>query len=220
MKFLPYFIVAILASSVSYFVTKKYFVQTTTVPNTTNNSICSDYSSLQPNTLQVALIKDMTKRYRKNQLASINASQNINDAYSIWFSLEELKTFLYHTESLYEKNKTTTTSKNLGVRIYYSAYPEKANWGKFPDLVDYNTNVATKDYGELHTVIMVPTIATDKGNNSDFNPTDISTFANGLDLTNANYSTISLTGNATGNKTNAKNHAKMVPPGTAAGLAF
>ena len=211
----------ILSSFTTLTVMKKY--NKTTSTNLPPAPICSDYNKNRPSTLEIKLIKEMTQKYGKNQMGVINNSLNIEDARCIWFSLDAIKEFSYHIENQFKKNNNTNaTTANLGVRIYYSAYPEASNWQNFPDLINFSNTNNTKGYENLHTLIMVPTIYT-KDANYDFDPLDANTYINGLDLNGASTGNLmSLGGGSTPikNRTKSKNHGTLSPPAPPTGLSF
>lgn len=215
------FATTVLTSIVTIFIMIRYY-KPTTLNATTSTAICTDFSAGKPSTLQMKLIKIMTQNYRDNQLVAIKNMGIANDAYSIWFSLKDIKEFSYHIENEFNTNNNSSNNTNdLGIRIYYSAYPEKAEWKNFPDLVTYSKNTFTSSYDKLHTLIMIPTIVGKEGENLDFNPSDSTTYNNGLDITNAaSGSILSLGGMQSRNNTNAKNHGYLCPPGPTIGLAF
>lgn len=88
----------------------------------------------------------------------------LDDARSVWFSLETLKQFLWEIESTSAGCEGCKTL-NLGVRIYYAEYPETRN---------STDKRYSKNDMKKHTVFMVPTYSkydTDgKLQDYDFNP--------------------------------------------------
>lgn len=150
-----------------------------TTPSEPGNSICMNYADEKTSELSRALVHEMVHGYRKNQLAKINAGSELNDAHSIWFDLETLKKFIYHLEISAQNNDVS--SKELGLRIYYSRYPLANTWSStYPDLVGH----VDPAYQEHHTLVMIPTIKKNgkKGMiNMDFNPKVKETYENGLD---------------------------------------
>ena len=140
--------------------------------------------------LRVDLIHTMTNKYRSNQLDFVNRNSdflgyNKKDAHSIWFDLITLKKFMYHIEKtsrdLGAGINRTISDKDLGIRIYYAAYPKKEeNWKvQFPDLIDLYSDPNKQLYEHLHTLVMVPTLNIE-GKMVDFNPKDTATYPNGL----------------------------------------
>ncbi len=212
-------------------------------PPIVKTAICSDYSSEPPSRLPIDLIYDMVDNYESHQLRAVNnlrdfnpikksnKFQGINDAQAIWFELEPLKKFLYHIESITAKNDTRISNKELGVHIYYTAYPTKNNYKdpKYENaLFDNTTGYKVPDtYEKRHTLIMVPAIKK-KGNkySFDYNPMDINTYSSGLiDSTiykrNSKLKLMSLdmVSDLEGD-TYAKNHGGLFPPKKKEGLLF
>ncbi|AUC74307.1 hypothetical protein [Olleya sp. Bg11-27] len=190
---------------------------TTVTPNTTvSTNICMDYSDETINTLEIDLIRNMVDGYKNNQLAHINAAEKFSDARSIWFDLETLKKFIYHIEYETLKIDNSISSKNLGLRIYYSRYPEES-WSEYNDL-----NAVPTAYAKHHTLIAMPTHRRENtSTNLDFNPLDTDTFGEGIPL---NYTgptaSLALTQDRQSQITGAQNHGGLYPPGLPDGLAF
>lgn len=198
-----------------------------------SNAICMDYSNNQISELRVDLIHTMTKKYRNKQLDFINRhvdfeGQNKNDAHSIWFDLVTLKKFIYHIEKTSREVGTginkNIIDKDLGIRIYYSAYPEKESWkSKFPDLIDFFNDADKQLYEHLHTLVMIPTLNIE-GKMVDFNPKDKDTYAHGLydmpgyvvtPTISTTLKTVAMTGmteNDPDNMTGSQNHGNLIPP--------
>jgi hypothetical protein len=131
-------------------------------------------------TLDVGLVKSMINTYRGNQLKVINASgkrELSDDAHSVWFSLNTLKLFIQAIESNVA-NIDATKANSLGIRIYYTAYPVSTTWGVIPafsEIKDFAADDKRKQYGKMHTVLMIPTIE-QGGVNYDFDPSVDSTY--------------------------------------------
>jgi hypothetical protein len=204
-----------------------------------SNSICMDYDSDPPAVLTTELVKSMVVKYNNVQLNNIQTATTNpvpTDAKAIWFDLETLKKFMYHIEHNVSKNYTLSRNKKIGVRIYYAAYPKNermralASSQTDPDF-SFNPN-----YENLHTLVMIPTIATDDGINFDFNPLDATTYngfvnmdsKNKYSFINNTYSTLSLgtssapatTNQSVNNSTSARNHGSLYPPDNITGLGF
>lgn len=159
-----------------------------TKPSQSRDSICMNYADSKASELSRALIREMAHGYRNNQLKLINDSFAINDkdkedAHSIWFELETIKNFIYHVELNARNNKIS--SEKLGLRIYYSRYPEMKTWqNTYTDLRSF-IGTDREKYEKLHTLVMIPTInvkdeKTGEEHNYDFNPKDITTYTTGL----------------------------------------
>lgn len=152
-------------------------------------------------TLKLDLVSEMVDNYRNHQLKSIinsTTSPMVFDAHSVWFTLETLKDFITTIEEEVAKNSEFPT-KNLGVRFYYAAYPEKNNYS-----VELNTIPA--EYEKLHTVIALPTTEID-GANYDFDPFNTNTY-NGTKPTGTGLSIM------------AENHGGLTPPTNVKGEWF
>lgn len=134
---------------------------------------CGDTSGRKPfDYLEVATLKDMASAYQGivRRRVTQSSGNTVEDASSIWFSLDALKSFIW------EIQKDTCGKKDcegkpleLGVRIYYARYPQfnlqnTAGGLRYPDIQAVN-----KDYENLHTVFMIPTYDS-SGYQKDFDP--------------------------------------------------
>ncbi|QXP60224.1 hypothetical protein [Olleya sp. HaHaR_3_96] len=188
---------------------------TATTSNTsTSTNICMDYSEELMNTLEIDLIKDMILGYRDNQLVHINAAEKFSDAHSIWFDLVTLKKFIYHIEYKALNKDNTINPENLGLRIYYSRYPDEIP-GQYADLHSVQEN-----YAKHHTLIAIPTNRRkETTTNIDFNPLDTDTFWEGIP---SNYTgpiaSLSISQDRQSQITGAQNHGSLIPPGNTSGL--
>jgi len=186
-------------------------------PNTsTSTKICMDYSDETMNTLETDLIRNMVGGYRKNQLVHINAAEKFSDAHSIWFDLVTLKKFIYHIEYQALDKDNTINPENLGLRIYYSRYPDEMP-GAYNNLKDVPTNFA-----KHHTLVAIPTYRRNETSaNIDFNPLDINTFGEGIP---SNYTgpipSLPLTKSSQNQLTGAQNHGNLIPPADGSGEGF
>ena len=190
------------------------------------NTICMDYSGEPLNTLNVDLVHAMTNGYRQNQLRFIKTVMQ-EDAHSIWFDLETLKKFLYQVEK--NTDSSAREERSLGIRIYYSRYPNNGTWEKkYPDLRDLARSELTKKFEEHHTLVMVPTIQNGK-THIDFHPLDVRTYGEKMSefseyqSTNTVTSIFALTStkrsSASGN-ISAQNHGSLIPPADGSGESF
>jgi hypothetical protein len=159
----------LLTTGIAVFFAFKYSVISERViadtADTTKCGPCMGYNNAEPNEskLDLNLIKTMAFNYQ-NLLPS-------TEARSVWFNLDVLKKFIYQIES----KSCNTCTGDLGIRIYYGRYPGVSGWSIFSDLSQLDTDVKLKsgginNYGNLHTVFMVPTIMKSDGYNHDFNP--------------------------------------------------
>ncbi|CAM4087690.1 MULTISPECIES: hypothetical protein [Flavobacterium] len=214
--------------------------KSTSTPTANPDKICMDYSANPMNDLAVDLVHTMVKGYQEKQLRCINTHPSTltnNDAHSIWFDLETVKRFVYHIERTSKKTAAPygkiIDSKDLGIRIYYATYPEAKTWeSQFKDLVLFLKDPLQKQYGNLHTLVMIPTIKVEN-RMVDFNPLDYTTYAHGLfdmpgyvvtNTISTTQRTAALTGKSADNDPNnpsnligAQNHGNLIPPATSNG---
>jgi hypothetical protein len=200
------------------------FLRGTGSITTDNHSICSNYSRTEISKLPMALVEDMTSGYISKQKTAIDDSHGINDARMVWFDLETIKKFIYHVENN-AKNDTQnpTSSDKLGIRIYYANYPSDSLWKKEEydnKLAPFLSHPIRKNYGHLHTVVMIPTIRDKNNIDMDFDPTIPITYTNGIENT-GNNSTLPISGIAPvaiqagqSNNIGAQNHGGLFPPHT------
>lgn len=108
------------------------------------------------NSISMETALSMIRMYRDKQWTASNGllpgNQNIQDARSVWFSLKTLKRFIYEIEAQ-SAAQCNDCSAQLGVRIYYGAYPDKVSMSNNPDLRDLPA-----EYAHLHSVLFVPTV--------------------------------------------------------------
>lgn len=237
-------LLCLLTALLTYFLTcylcKKKFED---IPENTRSltDICMDYDTITPPTLTTEMVKSMVTQYSGAQLNSIQTAPTnavAVDARSIWFDLETLKEFLYHIEHNVTKNATQARNKELGVRIYYAAYPKNdkmRNLAATQTDPNFSYNPA---YEKLHTLVMIPTIAGDHGENYDFNPLDANSYVGFVNMrkdgafssNSSSYSTLSLGTSANpvntaqginaNNAVNARNHGMLFPPDNVTGSIF
>lgn len=131
---------------------------------------CGDTLGRKPfNYLEVATLTEMAFSYQR-QMSTHGLGNQIQDAKSIWFSLDALKAFIWEIQKdTCGKKDCDGNTLSLGIRIYYARYPKfntLNNAGKllYPDLQDVD-----KNYINLHTVFMVPTFDS-SGYQKDFDP--------------------------------------------------
>lgn len=156
-------------------------------------------------TMNLDLVQGMVTNYQTKQLLSI-LTNTVNpmtfDAKSVWFKLDDLKAFIATIEEETAKHPEYGL-KNLGLRLYYSAYPENDMWEE-PGYEGLAT--VPKDYEKLHTLIAIPT-AQINNQNQDFDPYDVDSY-NGTKPTGAGMYIM------------AENHGKLIPPDSASGTWF
>lgn len=169
--------------------------------------------------LDVGLIHKMIAGYRNNQLKEISNSIP-NDAESIWFDLETLKSFIEQIE--FNAKSNNAKSSELGIRFYYASYPEKAELKNYKDLKDISEN-----YCKLHTLVAVLTINRN-GVDHDFDPINPLTYSKSLkEIEDYKNPQTKITGmhaaddSKTKNTTMAaRNHGSVIPPGSNDGVSF
>ncbi len=187
-----------------------------------STELCMDFSKYKPATLKHSLVGEMVSNYRKNQLVSIeSAAVNpvANDAQSIWFNLDTIKKFIYHIEKGFQQQKPGAKA-NLGLRLYYAAYPLKTKWSLpgYEGLTPLLGNPVTLQYEKKHTLIMIPTLEI-HGVNADFNPIDSATY-NGFNSPTNPFSTPGYVPMALSVDVMGKNHGHLIPPYPEVGCAF
>lgn len=161
--------------------------------------------------LNAGLAAYMVQNYKEHQWYSINGSSMV-DSRSVWLSLQTLKRFIHEIEKKVCDTCHTTTLADLGVRIYYAAYPSNADWNTY---ATHLAGVQQTPSQSRHTIVMVPTYF-DGTNDVDFDPNYIG--ANCVPLTMCQvYDT--LKGGAAGTLTvltpgqmSMQNHGTMDPP--------
>lgn len=218
--------ILLVAVSIS-FIAYAYFYPPKNFLSTKNrDTICMNYANETISKLKVNLIHHMTNGYKQNQLKHIKAVMK-DDAHSICFDLETLKKFIYHVEINAKKNEVS--GKDLGLRMYYSRYPKIESWhNQFTDLSDFTNNSTTRKYEDRHTLIMIPTI-NKKGVQYDFNPTDIRTYGEKMELfaeyqsgnTATSIPALTITkSSGSSSNTSGQNHGSLIPPINTTGESF
>lgn len=155
-------------------------------------------------------IHALIKNYRENQLEAISQNMAITDAHSVWFDLPTLKNFISRIESESSNINSQITEHDLGIRLYFAAYPQSQEWTdmKAQDPDFFRNTPLNDDYAGKQTLIMIPTLkmADDEGNVSDydFNPLDETTFSQRQGDHSAST--------ASEVETMALNHGSLIPP--------
>ena len=125
-----------------------------TPPPPSGDCYANDYQNLSFNALRFAYVKSLINGYKTQQWTTINSSGITGvpqDARSVWFSLPVLKKFIHEIESQTMAH-CGGCEKQLGIRIYYGAYPDSTIMAETGDMA----SIPSK-YSKLHTVVMVPT---------------------------------------------------------------
>ena len=90
------------------------------------NISCDSKVSPPDQVLSVEEANLLEQEYIDTRYRLINGSLNIRDTRDFWFSLDTLKKYIKYVEQEAGNKKL----ENLGIRIYFAAYPEDSN---FPD---------------------------------------------------------------------------------------
>lgn len=149
-------------------------------------STCYTYNntSTKPYALDLNLLKTMALEYQSSSLTS-SAGSTVPQNRSVWFSIEQLKQFIFQIES-----NTCNCDSSLGIRFYFAKYPRDNFWtsptafksdldniasGDFRNkiIAKYSTVPGLPTHGNIYemmnTLFLVPTIKV--GNkNMDFDP--------------------------------------------------
>lgn len=122
-------------------------------PDSTDcDEVCMNYSSSTlTTTISGDLALTMAHDYQATRPTINNGLYNGPDAASVWFTLEDLKKFIWQIESR-TCSSPCVDSLNLGIRIYYARYPEISSDENRQDL-----RGVPRNYGRMHTLFMVPT---------------------------------------------------------------
>jgi hypothetical protein len=123
------------------------------------SQVILDYKDSTFTSLSVTSAEMMAKNYATNYLPLIKKELNNNDARAIWFSLDDLKNFIWQIEYHSIHAGVGVKPKDLGIRIYYAQYPSKEVIINNESLKDLNP-----EYADKHSLFLVPTI---KKNNRD-----------------------------------------------------
>lgn len=166
-----------------------------------------------------ALALTMVKNYTDNHLAVINDSLSLaqlrtsvngtlspTDSRSVWFSLEDLNTFIQQIQDGVSSANNTGLG-DLGIRFYFAQYPEAGSplWSD----KKLSAELASQaQYAGMETLILVPTYNDSNGEDVDFDP----------NITDGNGNPLSIldiydpnAGNLPG-KICVMNHGTLCPP--------
>lgn len=142
-------------------------------------------------TLPVDFIQAVINQYKDNQLKFATENLGIDDARSIWFDLPTLKTFISDLENHAKIQNPDIMDSDLGVRMYYGAYPE-----------DLDHPEVDNEFRRRHTLVMIPTKKVEDASgeicNQDFSPMNFGAPNERLALTAQNAL--------------AQNHGELSPP--------
>jgi hypothetical protein len=162
--------------------------------------------------LNAGLAAFMLQNYKQHQWQSINNGGATTDSRSVWLSLQTIKRFIHDIEKKVCDTCNTTTLNDLGVRIYFAAYPSSADWNTY---ATHLAGVQQTPSQSRHTIVMVPTYF-NGSYDVDFDPNYIG--ANCVPLTMCQvYDTLKggLAGTVTvltPGQVSMQNHGTMDPP--------
>jgi hypothetical protein len=133
--------------------------------------ICSNYAFQPPNEMDKKNVVDMVRNYYQNQYKILH-NQSGNrlklpkqiefDSRAVFFNLDTLEKMIYFIRQAsisYSKEE----KQNLGVNIYFAAYPEDLSRMKFGH-----------DYTNRHTLVFIPSLF----NPTTYMPVDINILPN------------------------------------------
>lgn len=109
----------------------------------------TDFNSIgkgSVSTLGIDFIQSIIAEYRDNQFKFSTENLGFEDARSIWFDLPTLKNFIAEVENQAKLDNPELTDADLGVRMYFGAYPDN-----LPD------GIVPEEYKKRHTLVMIPT---------------------------------------------------------------
>lgn len=162
-----------------------------------------------PPTMNQNMVKEMVDNYRNNQLVAINEKLEMDDSYSVSFNLGAINNFANSILNESTKVKPELTENDLGIRIYYAAYPQSEGMERFA-----REGVAL-NYNMKHTVVMIPTIKRRNENGEtmdyDFNPLDKETYNRTTSYRTGGLKMMSY-GTSSENEVMAMNHGSLIPP--------
>ena len=126
---------------------------------------CYEYTDVGFKGVSTQTAFTMSNNYKTINQPLLQIDEAIDDANSIWFSLESLKNFIWKIEEAACKNNCRNTL-GLGLRLYYARYPVSL------DGYDGDFDELSTDFVQHHTLFIVPTFQ-DAGNSQvhwDFDP--------------------------------------------------
>jgi hypothetical protein len=142
-------------------------------------------------------------------LVAINEKLEMDDSYSVSFNLDAINNFANSILNESKKVKPELTENDLGIRIYYAAYPQNEGMER------YAKEGVAINYNMKHTVVMIPTIKRRAENGEtmdfDFNPLDKDTYNRTTSYRTGGLKMMSH-GTSSGNAVMALNHGQLVPP--------
>lgn len=103
---------------------------------------------------------EMTKAYQADKGKALIEGTGREDALSLWFSLQELKHYIWKIEDTLRRQGCNPDSMGLGMHIYYAKYPDEARMKELGFKPEYALH---------HTAFLTATYKNGK-NNVDFDP--------------------------------------------------
>jgi hypothetical protein len=150
--------------------------------------------------MKIDVVRKLIDNYGANHYQTlmncppVQSNPNHQDSKAVWFSLQELKSFIHDIEAHIAAKCTDPSGMTPGIRIYFGENPKSE-----ADCTAYGIN---PKYCGLHTLVMVPTyLDATTQLNTDFDPAQFSAACQPLPITNT------TTGNIT-----AMNHGETCPP--------
>lgn len=170
-----------------------------------------------PPTMNQNMVKEMVDNYRNNQLVAINEKLEMDDSYSVSFNLDAINNFANSILNESKKVKPELTENDLGIRIYYAAYPQNEGMER------YAREGIAFNYNMKHTVVMIPTIKRRAENGEtmdfDFNPLDKDTYNKITSYRTSELKMMSY-GTSSGSEVMALNHGQLIPPKMPSSLTY
>ncbi|HZV71022.1 MAG TPA: hypothetical protein VFG10_15815 [Saprospiraceae bacterium] len=174
-----------------------------------------DFVGAPPNIISFRTAKFLSEKYASDTGKSlINSETGMNfgknDAISCWFPMDDIKQFIWFTESQMCRFSCSDTVQ-LGIRFYYGIYPDNVHTQKdYPDL-----NGLPQSFSNRHTLFMIPMYKNQRGKWIEFDPSAIQKncdLPRGIDTSNIKPFILSLR-NANGDgHDDANNHGGLRPP--------
>ncbi len=125
---------------------------------------CKDYSGMErKNMLDARLALQISNAYLADSTKAKIGGTGQADATSVWYSLEELKKYIWQLEDTMMKQGCDPAKLNLGFHVYFAKYPDSSK------IKDYDVDPS---YAGHQTVFFVPTYTNDKAK-IDFNPWNV-----------------------------------------------
>jgi hypothetical protein len=112
--------------------------------------------------LDVKLAKEIADAYGNDKGKSL-IDGGMQDTKSVWFSLDDLKHYIWAIEDTLSKQGADPDKLNMGIRVYFAKYPDSSR------IRDFGVDPS---YASHHTVFFVATYKGEKSN-VDFDPWNV-----------------------------------------------